>query len=304
MLLVLSLISCQENLDMNDMDAKSKLVIYCFPCDTDTIFMQISQSIPVNSCKSTSLNIQNITCIINGINMPIGYKGNGKDKLNSGIYYITGKFCSGDTIHLQINTKEHTPITASAILPDKPIITSLDIDTLCIKGEWFTQLRMGFHNSSDKAYYAIRIIGMEVTKEYTRENIQYIDNNEEPLLNNYSKGNVDFGTSNEYYHHMYIFDNSQIIDNTYILHLNVPYCNYIPCYKVQLFRITHDYYKFLKSINDINNNNLSNYGMSFITPTFSNIKNGIGILGAYRMQESQWIGNISIERKIHKKYLK
>jgi hypothetical protein len=64
---------------------------------------------------------------------------------------------------------------------------------------------------------------------------------------------------------------------------------YILSYQVQLFRITQAFYSYVKSLNDIQNNDFSNYGMSFIRPSFTNIQDGNGILGAYSYVQSKWL---------------
>ena len=47
--------------------------------------------------------------------------------------------------------------------------------------------------------------------------------------------------------------------------------------------------KIVWSIKDINNNELGNYGLAPIRSHFTNIENGIGILGGCNIYESEWL---------------
>ena len=57
-------------------------------------------------------------------------------------------------------------------------------------------------------------------------------------------------------------------------------------FQVLLYHLTPEFYRFVKSINDIDNNELAQSGFSLLSPTFTNITGGIGILGAYAVAES------------------
>ena len=50
-------------------------------------------------------------------------------------------------------------------------------------------------------------------------------------------------------------------------------------------------YKYLKSINDIDNNDLGEYGLAPIRSHYTNIENGIGLLGGCNIYETDWIEN-------------
>jgi hypothetical protein len=61
--------------------------------------------------------------------------------------------------------------------------------------------------------------------------------------------------------------------------------------------IGQELYKYLKSINDINNSDLSTYGLALITPTFTNINGGIGVIAGYSEVDSPWIDDVQSENK-------
>ena len=119
----------------------------------------------------------------------------------------------------------------------------------------------------------------------------------EPLLQPLGELDGDFGYDNDYYQNFYIFNDTQINGQTYTLHLNLSRYhdtqsdyNYLPVqYQVQLFHLVPEFYRYVKSINDLDNNELAQGGFSLLSPTYTNVHNGIGIVGGYCMSQSNWL---------------
>lgn len=118
---------------------------------------------------------------------------------------------------------------------------------------------------------------------------------DEPLLNPLSGIDSDFGFDNESYDNFYIFSDREISGQTYTLRLNIPtytgrgeYDWGEERYQVVLYRITPDFYQFLKSYNDVANNELAQGGFSQVSPTRSNVSGGFGLLGSYAAWKSNW----------------
>lgn len=57
---------------------------------------------------------------------------------------------------------------------------------------------------------------------------------------------------------------------------------------MQLYHITPEFYHYVKSINDVDNNGLAERGFAIIEPTYSNVLGGIGVVGGYGYSESNW----------------
>ena len=116
----------------------------------------------------------------------------------------------------------------------------------------------------------------------------------EPLLQPLSGVDGDFGFENEFYQQFYVFSDAQIDGQTYTLRLNInQWASELNThmarpaeFQVLLYHLTPEFYRFVKSINDIDNNELAQSGFSLLSPTFTNITGGIGILGAYAVAES------------------
>ena len=58
---------------------------------------------------------------------------------------------------------------------------------------------------------------------------------------------------------------------------------------MQLYHLTPEMYRYVKSINDIDNNDLAQFGLTMLQPTYSNVHGGIGVVGAYSVSESGWM---------------
>ena len=94
----------------------------------------------------------------------------------------------------------------------------------------------------------------------------------EPLLQTLSPTDEDFGFSNEFYQNFYVFSDEKIQGQTYTLHLNIGrwhdyniQYHYLPIkYQVQLYHLTPEFYRYVKSINDVDNNDLASAGLSMV----------------------------------------
>ena len=117
-------------------------------------------------------------------------------------------------------------------------------------------------------------------------------------------GSVDdfFGFSNSFFGYLCIFDDTAINGKTYTLHLNVDRRNSITLYdhgyaihyefakafRVELLRISPEYYNFLRALNDVENNELARAGFSQIRPMESNVAGGLGLLGGWNTDTTAW----------------
>lgn len=131
----------------------------------------------------------------------------------------------------------------------------------------------------------------------------------EPLLNKRSKLDDDFGFDYyTYFNNQYIFNDRMINGQNYTLHLETTesysssgyvygsdgyYYNNLNwngmfgrTYIVQLCKMTPEYYRFLKSINDAQSNSWADAGLMQVTPTYSNVKGGFGVVGGYNASTS------------------
>lgn len=64
-------------------------------------------------------------------------------------------------------------------------------------------------------------------------------------------------------------------------------------YKLVYYTFSKEYYSTLKAENNRSNNDFSELGLAPATFTYTNIKNGVGVCGAYTVSESDWIDSVN-----------
>ena len=190
-------------------------------------------------------------------------------------------------------------------------------DAMADKDYFAVQVKVKYVFGSITAYYKDKLSGfpdqttwttLEDCQDYLREhgitpdsmhvrrtdstfhkvNVYY---NSEPILAPMSAIDSDLGFSKAFYNDFYVFS-GVAASGIYTLHLDVEpeEMETLSCeYCVELYKLTPEYYRFVKSVNDAKNNELGAWGLSQVTPTHTNIIGGIGLMGGYNVAQSNWI---------------
>lgn len=166
-------------------------------------------------------------------------------------------------------------------------------------GRWPTQESFDLYRKQhDYQWTKVEVRDLDSTYTYSD-----IDSASDPLLSPTSNIDSDFGFESDFYQNFYIFEDAAINGQTYTMHLNSNisdgYNNYDGTWaraynfarycQVEIYRITPEYYRFLKSLNSVNGNDLAAWGLAQISPTYSNIAGGIGVMGAFNVYHSNWV---------------
>ena len=125
---------------------------------------------------------------------------------------------------------------------------------------------------------------------------QMLETDNEPVLNRSSKIDDDLGFDGyEYFDNAYIFNDQSFNGRKYTLHLVMLNSRYVGSYdyelswdpvlgydyQVELYKVTPEYYRFLSSINNANSNSWAEAGIMQVTPTYSNVKGGFGVVAGF-----------------------
>ena len=125
---------------------------------------------------------------------------------------------------------------------------------------------------------------------------QMLETDKEPVLNKSSKLDDDLGFDGyEYFDDAYIFNDQLFNGQKYTLHLVMLNFNYAGSYnynrswdgvfgydyQVELYKVTPEYYRFLSSINNANSNSWAEAGIMQVTPTYSNVQGGFGVVAGF-----------------------
>ncbi|WP_294628358.1 DUF4249 domain-containing protein [uncultured Bacteroides sp.] len=130
---------------------------------------------------------------------------------------------------------------------------------------------------------------------------------DEPLLYNKNGLNSVFDLSNNFYQNLYIWSDEQIKGKEYTLRLKTYHSAdnismwddnvYKYSYKVYLYKLSREFFLYLKSLNDVRNNDLGHKGLAPVRSHYSNVDKGIGVVGGCRITETEWMKNLSDESK-------
>ena len=286
----LLLTSCADEIDISKLDSQQFITMYAFASSNDTIPIEISAAKHLNG-KSSSLIIDTVLCNTNGDTDIVELVG--RDTINGIIrekYNAVGKHGEGDKIDIMIKGQKMPDVYASTVIPPFANIKTCIMDTVSYKGSLHVRFNLELSDSVFCHHYAVRIVGRYTSDDGSYvKNYQEIETSAEPFLNNYSEISMDFSDNNGYYHNMYIFNDETANDGKIRLHLYVMQQFWMEDYKVELFSLSPEYYIMLKSLNDIRNNTLGEYGLSFVSKSYTNIINGIGCVGAFCKDETVWM---------------
>lgn len=309
---------------MGDLQEEAKLVVNCFPSTEDTTWIEVTHSIPMSKGAKKNqwddfLEVEDAHIIykVNGEQRTVSWKDRVYDKWNEphehGRYYVTGPHQAGDCVEVELSAPGYAGVHAKTVVCEAiPVKLQSVVKTKAYdsnRGESIDvyQLSATFTDpAATKDYYAVRVRCKhyhDSTAGHQRPDSLYshpkILTMSEPLLKPMSELDGDFGFSNGFYQDFCIFSDADINGQTYTLHLNLStrhiqypldtYTSRPVCYQIQLYHLTPEMYLYVKSINDIDNNELAKVGFSMIQPTYSNVHGGLGVVGAYNVSESGWM---------------
>ena len=313
--LLIILSSCTYEFNIDDVEAKRKPIIFCMPNTLgDTTLIQVSQSMNVNNKGTNSSAKPDITFKLNGVEKEIKYTDKATDLLPANSYYVLGKQKEGDKIDMEVSYPDIPTAKSSTVIP-QPF--PLDKWDMILKDGSYgkeIQFRISFtDNAETKDYYGIRIINKESHWVYYTEYDKiseydeiwgiWLNLDEEPLLSKKVGFDEIFDITKHHYQDIYLWDDTMLNGKSYTLHLGTyysedydhEYSKTFRYYKIYLYRFSEEMYKYLKSVNDINDNELGEYGLAPIRSHYTNIENGIGLLGGCSIYETDWIENLKDE---------
>lgn len=113
---------------------------------------------------------------------------------------------------------------------------------------------------------------------------------------------------NGFYRNLYYWDDTKIQGKSYTIRLNTHYetdyeddfitpdgiehIKHKVKYRIYLYSLSEEFYRYLKSVNEQKNNGLGNSELAPIRSTYTNVSNGIGVVGGCRMFQTEWIDNL------------
>ena len=309
-LLISVLPSCTHEFSLNEVDAERKIVLFCMPSTLgDTTLIQVARSRVIHNQGTNTDSKPFLVFRLNGEEKEIHYTEVFTGLLPARSYYVVEKLKENDKINMEVSYPNLPVAKSQTVIPQAfPLDKS---EVVLTDGEYGKkiQFRIAFTDSAEaEDYYGMRVIKKTSTAFFQPENsdsdtIKYtsvdlnLDN--EPLFSEKTGFDDIFDISKEYYRNLYIWDDSKINGKSYTLKVDTYYdAGYEDEeqketieFKIYLYKLSKEMYTYLKSLNRINNNDLGGYGLAPIRSHYTNVENGIGLLGGCNVYESEWISN-------------
>ncbi|MCI8999135.1 MAG: DUF4249 domain-containing protein [Muribaculaceae bacterium] len=302
--LLLLLCSCDSYFEPECPDTDEKTVLYCMPSpDTDTVLIQLSRSVPLSSSGTPPKGIPgaDIDFRINGTLHPVQWNEKATPSLPAECYYVCSHVNEGDRIEIMASTDGIAPVSAFTVIPPPFPLNHISFG---LKPGISPQLQIRINFTDDASsvdYYGVRVCRMNVSGADSTETVLKPGLTDEPLLNHKVGIDATFDLDYNYYQDLYIWSDEQVQGKEYTLRLNVDYIPDTPeesgqaasgekhLYKVALYTLSSELYHYLKSVNDISNNELGQNGLAPIRSHYTNITNGFGVLGGCQYYDSGWL---------------
>ena len=317
--LSLVLLCACTNTDMDIEIKKSdpKLVLYCFPnTESDTTIISLTTSLPLYAGTQIikmeqQLIVKNpqITYRVNGQERTVYYTKDRMDNIPPMSYYVVGNHQPGDQISIDASAPGYPDIHAETYIPEMPEVTAFKkAYPVFHDGSTYDQYHLTLNDKQTEDFYAVQAYSIYEYEQYQGIGYGYIDYSaspdtiydchfatinidDEPALNPVSTLDDFFDYDNSFFRYFYIFNDDIFGGNQYTLRLNMqPQGFYSDTsgmkpiragYQFKLYKITPEYYRFIKSVNDINNNKLGEIGLAPVNPTLNSVTGGYGVVGGY-----------------------
>lgn len=275
---------------------------------------------------SSALNNLDIKFSVNGEERIVEYANNAIGSVVQGTYFSVGKISTGDKVTLEASADGFESVASTTIVREAPQILDVRTTTAVHDNTQYKQFLVDIDGRGMAGnYYAVTInVDGEFYKtpwyvdEESGDTIfldpyhyhyvarQWMDLTDEPLLSDTFDDDMLFDFGSYYYSYFYIFDGNNVTSDNYTMRLNISdnwwrnqiaynpsgsdgnISNFSGSYVVRLYRIDPAMYKFFRSINELDGNDFAQYGLASFNTTYSNVKNGIGVVGAYNYSEKRY----------------
>lgn len=284
LVLLLSLFSCRDKLSLDDFGGESRLVVYAFPTESDSLDVVVSVSQSVNGCVTKPNQLQ-VRCWVNGCEVAAGCVRNTVvDGFPVFVYRAYAHFQRGDAIRVVAEAQQMPHVYASTTIPFPTVCRMVNTDTIFYQGDYYAQIRVTLMSDDSEQHYAARMVATQSTDDNNdakREAYVELETAMEPLLNQYTEANLGFDAWSDYYHYMYSFSNATFIGHSATIRLCSPLRPWHRALRAQMFVLSEEYAMMLRSLNDNANNDLGRYGISMLISSYSNVHDGYGCVAGY-----------------------
>lgn len=307
--LVLGCISCTYQVDLKMDSVEAKPVLYCFPSGRDTVLIQLSESKPVVG-EQEGMRIDTVQMWLNEKALPVHRADRNLPAVPEGMYYAVATLQPDDEIKVRAETDCYPAVQGKTVLPPAFPLQYLSMERSADGKKLL--FHIGLKDRMQKNdFYGVHIRRTEqhwIGDSYTCTEVPVrIDIKEEPLLYEvYGLDEIFHVSDGQPYEFLYVFDDTRIQGKEYTLNLPADYKeNYdteeeggfpasrvIYHYQVNLYVLSEELFRYLKSLTEMQEDGLGEAGLAPRHPAYTNVVNGLGLVGACHLWQSDWLDNI------------
>lgn len=315
---VLSLVSsCTYYTPLDEVNEPSRLVLYCYPGNGENTVVRLSRSLPVGSKNAPAFSPEKaeVHFFLNGEEQPLQWTDDSLPGIPAQSFYRPGRLNERDLVRITAAADGMKAVTSSTAVPKPFLADSIRMERKP-SDPGKLQFRIHFTDRKDTDnYYAVRVENKQIHNLNGNYNEWiydlHFDLEKEPLLNTNTGLDDILMREENYYQNLYFWDDTRISGKSYTLRLTT---NYMPDsedtydspegevhavykyqYRISLYSLSEEFYKYLKSMNDQHNNELGKTELAPIRATYTNVTNGIGLVGGCRFTQTQWLDNLPAE---------
>lgn len=305
--------SCVYHFDLDESAGIPKLVVYSYPGSGDTTVVRLSRSLPVSNKDEnlSGLAGKDVRLEVNGTPVGLLWTEHALPGVPANSYYAVRTYGEGDCVRLTASAEGLGTVSSTTTVPASFPLNSVYMERKP-SNPGVLQFQINFTDDANAVnYYAVAVkVRAKYWKEgesvvyYDKEYTEYMDWDDEPLLKASAGLDEILMGDYTYYEQLYFWSDEKIQGKNYTLRLNK---TYIPDYKTSirdevyinrlqykicLYSLSEEFYRYLKSMNEQVNNELGESELAPIRPTYTNVENGLGLVGGCRMMQTEWMDGV------------
>ena len=308
------LASCTYHFKLDDMAVSPKLVLYSYPGAGDTTVVHLSRSLPLNQKGEIESGLRDaeVSLTVNDKTTRLAWTNDSIPGVPARSYYAVQKYKDGDRVSISVAAGDQKVASSGTVIPPPFPLESIEL-VQKPENQGTIQFRICFTDDvSTRNWYALQVEQKQMywSNDVYTETVSSIkfDLDDEPLLHTSSGLDDILMIENEFYRNLYFWNDEKIQGKRYTLRLNTNFRdNYendfitpdgfehiksVVKYRVIMYSLSEEFYRYLKSLNDQKNNTFGSSELAPIRATYTNVKNGIGIVGGCRIFQTQWLDNL------------
>lgn len=296
--------ACMRSFDL-EVTSSPKLFLQCCPGPGDTTILQLNRTIPVGSTYDGPVFLESadIEFRVNGVGYPVARADEKTGTVPPGGWYVAAPLRAGDAVQVEARAEGLDPVSATTVIPDEaPVFTwkcTPDSVRVTFQDELKTEDWYGLAVYCERTIVNLDNGRVESVQRGTLKPLAgYNDTWWHTVLRNYV--DIPFnGWSFGYVRSLIrVWPDTGFSGRTVTLSMPVRassmtsyvgnYAHY-DCYKVQLYRVTREFFRYGVALDHVRNNEFAEASLAPAAFSFSNVSGGTGILAGWTVSETDWM---------------